>query len=272
MHRNRKQLIPILVLAAFAIIIIASGISCGIPNYFYTKSYGTAPLDSANHQFRLYMNSRSGTDGDLSMVTNGPGLLLAYYVSSSASLESNVKRAIEDDFRKKYVGSSGIGLAAGGTEIGEPLMQFSLNDASHTVGSFVSAELPGGKTSQNPPDFLLAMDERTAQGNIDYYFRLVIDSDGYLTLSYDTHQDDSFPVPGNAIRLCRFNGQGFAISAAALSEAIDDDDYSSVNSVIGSSYYIHVFAAMTVQSEGFSNKFWTTLMHAGYLTVADLTT
>lgn len=269
MHRNRKQLIPILMLAVFAV--MASVISCGIPNYFYTKSYGTEPLGSANHQFRLYMNSVSGTDGDLSMVTNGPGLLLAYYVSSSASLESNVKRAIEDDFREKYVGSSGIGLTAGGSEIGEPLMQFSLNGALHTVGSFVSEELSGGKTPQNPPYFLLAMDERTAQGNIDYYFRLEIDSDGYLTLSYDTHQDDSFPVPENAIRLCRFNEKRFAVSAAALNEAIDDDDYNGANSVTGSPYYIHVFAAMTVQNEGFSNKFWTNLMHAGYLTV-DLTT
>ncbi|MGP1419649.1 MAG: hypothetical protein ACTTJZ_07595 [Sphaerochaetaceae bacterium] len=218
------------------------------------------------------MNSRSGTDGDLSMVTNGPGLLLAYYVSSSASLEPDVKRAIEDDFRKTYLGSSGIGLTAGGTEIGEPLMQFSLNGASHTVGSFVS-ELSGGKAPQNPPYFLLAMDERTAQGNIDYYFRLEIDSDGYLTLSYDTRQDDSFPVPENAIRLCRFNGQGFAVSAAALNELNEagESDYNGVNSGAGPSYCIHVFAAMTVQNEGFSNRFWTNLMHAGYLTV-DLTT
>lgn len=268
MHRDRRQLIPILALAVFAV--MASGISCGIPNYFYTKSYGTEPLGSANHQFRLYMNSRSGTDGDLSMVTNGPGLLLAYYVSSSASLESNVKRAIENDFREKYVGSSGIGLTAGGTEIGEPLMQFSLNGASHTVGSFVKSELSGGKAPQNPPYFLLAMDERTVQGNIDYYFRLEIDSDGLLTLSYDTDQNDSFPVPENAIKLCRFNGQGFAVSAEALNEA-GESDYNGVNSGAGPSYYIHVFAAMTVQNEGFSNKFWTSLMHAGYLTV-DLTT
>lgn len=267
MHRNRRQLIPILVLAIFAV--IASGVSCGIPNYFYTKNYGTEPLNSANHQFRLYMNSASGTDGDLSMVSSGPGLLLAYYVSNSAFLESNVKRAIENDFRETHLGSNGIGLTAGGTEIDEPLMQFSLNDASHTVGSFV-LESPSGKTPQNPPDFLLAMDKRTTQGNVDYYFSLEIDSDGFLILSYDADQDDSFPVPRNSIKLCRFNGKGFAVSAAALNEAISDDDYNSVNST-GSSYYIHVFAAMTVQSEGFSNKFWTNLMHAGCLTV-NLTT
>lgn len=257
MSDSRGRLIFIILLAAVFLLLP----SCGIPNYFYTESsyYGTSNLNSKKENFEIHLNSRSGTDGDLSVFDDGPGLLLIYMTGNQSS-QSTIFQSFKTQFAKDYIGSNGVGLTAGSVRLGDIFSSVTRDEKEYKTGAFALS----GTTAVQAPTFTLDISERNESGNVKYYFRTSLDqTTGIIKLMYST---DSAFATSETIDLYRYDGSAFITDRNDLTEPPEDYNFT-LDDIYNDSYYIHIFAAVTVQSKNFSNKFWSQLLYAGYVKV-----
>lgn len=244
MNKSRGKLILLSFLAALFLC------SCGIPSYFYTTDsyYGINKTESY-----FYLNSRSDTDGDLNLVTDGPGMLVFYYIDNK---ESSVN--LDSQFKTVFQGTNGIGITPGYISKGEPIISYTTDEKQFNVCAFTK----DSGTVQKPKDFAYNLDYRQTDGNIKYWYSLDFNSTDKtmeMILSPDNVIDSS--SVDKKIILKRFDGKSFLISQQDIRNS-KDEDYSMI-SKDNDFYYVHVFISLAFQEGNFSNKFWTDPFECG---------
>jgi hypothetical protein len=249
MRKGRKILILILVLTAIIFI------SCGIPSYFYTetKYYSTEKITGTDNKFKITIKSHEGSDGDLGLVEDGPGLFLFYYISqdsSTASIDTKIKSA----FKTKYQGSNYTGINPGNVSKGSAILSF--NDSSEDFNWNIGAFCLDSQTVQSPPYFASNLSART-DGNIVFYFQAQF-NESTNCIDLVVSEDETFDDSDDSVTLYRYNGNSFLTSKSEIRSNTKDDDYSALNSRLNSDvYYVHIFNSVSFQKGKFTNKFWT---------------
>lgn len=247
MRKGRKILIVILVLAAIFFI------SCGIPSYFYTTTsyYKTEQISGSDNQFKITVKSHEGSDGDLDLVEDGPGLFLFYYISqesNTTSMDSKIKAA----FKEKFQGANYTGINPGNVSRGSAILSF--NDSSEDFNWNIGAFCLDSQTVQSAPEFAYNLSNRT-DGNIVYYFKAQF-NEATKCIDLVVSEDATFDGSDDSVTLYRYNGNSFLTSKAEINTK--DDDYSALNSSLTSAvYYVHIFNSVSFQKGKFTNKFWT---------------
>lgn len=258
--KNRCRLGLILILIITASIFV----SCGFPNYFYLdqKRISFRNTDSSQKldnetNFSLNITSNPTADGDLNKLETGPGLLLLYYINDSSI--TPYSSDFQSLFKSQFQGTNKLGISSGSNnEDSVPFLVHKTSDMNLNLCAFYK----NSALAKNP-NFHLNLDRRTEEGNINYKFKLMLDTDQTLKLYYTNNseitEEDSF------VTLTRFNNLPF--DNTGISSLVDADYNPDIIKV--GEYYIHIYAATTCQVGSFTNPFWSDLKHVGYIKVTE---
>lgn len=241
-------------------------LSCGIPNFFYLSDSGYSfTKKTAYDGFEFKITSTAGSDGDLNKLTQGPGLLLMYYVdNSSATVSGEVYSNFNTKFNSTFRGSDGLGVSIGNIRNGESVISYVSGDNTYNLCAFGLEN-----DIQRTPDFACDMDLRV-NDNLDYFFKIELADSGTTNqqfLKLISSQDETFNEEDETIILKRFNISNFNTDRDSVNSDINTSaDFSAV-SPTDARYYIHVFAAASCQIGNFSNSYWTRMREVACIEV-----
>lgn len=234
----RHRTIMVLMIVAVSVFLC----SCGIPNYWSPSNTTVVRKVSGVGEdevgFNVTVEYYAGDDG-----ANAPniGLLLLYVYSdeSYASTDSELVR----NFNSTYRGSSSTGINGLSTiaaENNSPVWEFTVSDVTYGVYAFTDANGDAVKAYR----YNLDISSGTNINN-SYVLKLADDIERGVIL-YDA-ADETTPI-------------------AQYGFGLDSD----TTEKLTNSNYVHVYAAVSAQGNGYSNLYWSSLVHVGSFNLQSL--
>jgi len=272
MKKRCQIIITIIILASFFI-------SCGIPNYFYLEDDDDYNFTSANNEDKteitatLQINDTVELD-KLDKLDDGISMVYFYFLSALDTISTDT---FEDEFKDKFIGSTGIGTIGGPSNITKDSVIGYIGDDDEPYDLYAFNFKEDDLVSPYYHDLIelqndeITSDEITSDEKIiyaDFSFTLKQDSGSYIvTYQRDNDDDDEFVTDDFQLDLYRFNRGNFLSSDSSLSESDLKSDYSQFSVTQPGSYYIHIFAAFTAQQGDFTNRWWSSLEYLGCLKI-----
>ena len=258
MKKRCQIIISIIILASFFI-------SCGIPNYFYLED-SDYKFTSENDDDKTEITATleiSDTE-QLEQLDDGISMVYFYFLSNEETIATST---FESKFKTKFIGSTGIGIIGGPSNLTDDSVIGYIVDDDEPYDLYAFNFKEDDLVSPYYHDLIeLQNDEKTSDEKIiyaDFSFTLKQDSGSYIvTYQRDNDDDDDFQLD-----LYRFNRDYFfPLSNDSLSDSYSED-YSQFSDTSTGDYYIHIFAAFTAQEGDFTNRWWSSLEYLGCLEI-----
>ena len=266
MKKRCQIIITIIILASFFI-------SCGIPNYFYLSDYTFTSKNEDKSKIEATFEIEED-DGQLAQLDDGISMVYFYFLSALDTISTDT---FEDEFKDKFIGSTGIGTIGGPSNITKDSVIGYIGDDDEPYDLYAFNFKEDDLVSPYYHDLIelqndeITSDEITSDEKIiyaDFSFTLKQDSGSYIvTYQRDNDDDDEFVTDDFQLDLYRFNRGNFLSSDSSLSESDLKSDYSQFSVTQPGSYYIHIFAAFTAQQGDFTNRWWSSLEYLGCLKI-----
>lgn len=228
MKTRRHSSIFTLMVASVFLTLLALLSSCGVPTYIVpTVEFTRISSEDQTTEFKVSYSSDSSVSGSVDKI----GLLLVYYLDNSSGANSEKSR-IPSNFKSTYVTSTNDGRVVYISDIDDPVVSYTYNSADYNAYAF---SVDGSAVAAPYYTYL-------PFGGLDNTQSVNLT----LKLTYD-----------NSLKTV----------------ALEDSDSNSTTLGFDSSFnpsskqYIRVFAAVSVQSENYSNIFWSDLKYVGQMII-----
>lgn len=234
----RHRTIMVLMIVAVSVFLC----SCGIPNYWSPSNTTVVRKVSGVGEdavgFNVNVEYYAGDDGD-----NAPniGLLLLYIYSDEAYASTDSE--LVKKFNSNYRGSSSTeinGISTITAENNEPIWEFTVTDATYGVYAFTDANGDAVKAYKYNLDI-----SSGTNINSNYILKLADDIERGIIL-YDA-ANETTPI-------------------AQYAFGLDSESFEKLKN----SSYVHVYAAVSAQGNGYSNLYWSSLVHVGSFNLQSL--
>lgn len=204
--------------------------SCGVPTYIVpTVKFTPISSEDQTTEFKVSYSSDSSVSGSVDKI----GLLLVYYLDDSSGANSEKSR-IPSNFKSTYVTSTNDGRVVYISDIDDPVVSYTYNSADYNAYAF---SVDGSAVAAPYYTYL-------PFGGLDNTQSVNLT----LKLTYD-----------NSLKTV----------------ALEDSDSNSTTLGFDSSFnpsskqHIRVFAAVSVQSENYSNIYWSALTNVGDIVIPE---
>lgn len=244
--KNRRLISALFVLIMTSVFLC----SCGIPTYWQpSNSTIISKRNTADGSisFDLQVDCYSG-DEIPSSSEGGVGLILLYHVSQD-NYNADFS-AIKKSFEKEIRGSIPNGLTTVRSELGTPVISFTDSNSDES-GLYAFTMASGDKNSYS----LISAPN----------YNLKVNAYDPMNLRIDLELDNESVNPTYLIKCSEANSlfSEFYIGYSDLSCTDLQSVASYYNDSVSSYRYIHVYAAVSAQSNSFSNIYWSDIVYVG---------
>lgn len=232
MKTRRHSSITLLMVASVFLTLLALLTSCGVPTYIVPTVKFTQ-VSSADQTTSFTVSYSS--DSSVAGSVDKIGLLLVYYLDDSSNANSEKSR-IPSNFKSTYITATNDGRVVYLSDIDDPVVNYTYNNVEYNAYAFTL----NGSVVEAPYYTYLSTAGLDNTADVTLNIELTYDNDEKSVKL----QDDS------------------TLFYLGFDSNFDPSE----------NEYIRVFAAISVQSDNFSNLFWSPLTYVGAMQVPEAET